>query len=232
MQVGSYVAVAFLFRFFRLYTNIIAVFTFPPSLPQPTQTNQSSHKHTTKQQGFLFSRRVADPVGEVVAMVESMVHFASADFNLPEGFFDYVADELAPPKQKLDVVLRQKDVDGTIAKRDREEAEAAAAAAKKAADDEDQIKAKQLRIRELVKVIAAVFLTGDLGPDQKLDFGEFEAHSTRLRNNHREDEMRRSLTWRIATAADVSAATNTSSGPALDGAVGSRIRASSATSTI
>ena len=89
------------------------------------------------------------------------------------------------------MMLREKDIDGTVAKQMREDREAAERAAKAVAMQEDEIKAKQARIRELVKLIAAVFLRGDLGGDQKLDFQEFDASiPARMRAKHRDDEMR------------------------------------------
>ena len=47
----------------------------------------------------------------------------SHSYELPEGFADHIADELAPAKKPLDVLLREADPDGKIAKRRREKEE-------------------------------------------------------------------------------------------------------------
>lgn len=112
-------------------------------------------------------------------------------YELPEGFADHIADELAPAKKPLDVLLREADPDGKIAKRRREKEEEARRLAQSQKSQEDAIAKKQERIRQLVEILASVFMSGNLGSDQKLDFNEFKASiPDHVRAGHDEEEMR------------------------------------------
>lgn len=115
------------------------------------------------------------------------------NFDLPNGFADHVAKELAPEKKPLDVLLRCSEnlALAEMARRKREQEEQERRLAENMLSQEKLIKAKQERVRELVQILAAAFMAGDLGNDQKMDFNEFQqCIPERVRVRHKEEEMR------------------------------------------
>lgn len=88
------------------------------------------------------------------------------------SFLDGAAAEVVPkPARKtLDALLLEKNTAALLARRKSQQERA------QAVDAERERLAKKQRIRELVEVLAATFMSADLGSDQKLDFDEFQAH--------------------------------------------------------